>query len=347
MFLYTDPGKTLKPAKALANYRQFLHEEYRSQSKLAGSAFTLLEAFEEVPEAKKKTAAVDWIAFPRTAQVPNDEIDTDRFRFQDEYVEWRVEKTSSGKVKQVTFTTDFLEYYRALAMTGMAELVAAIQAVIPNANPKAAELFGPNFQPDDAQPVARGNKFAAFAKENPWNNGKKGILCLGQQFNTLGALFNLAGRAAVPNSAIPAASVCATLGGFCGPARNSDPSIATAIQSIALAKRGISLIDPVGIEIMRLGGIWRIGSTTLDINNPASNNEVWTISRRGRRAVLKVVPNLTLDDEPITSGAQVASVLKVQASVVSAAEADMPDWSRIGQENSQRLDQAAAAGAPS
>jgi hypothetical protein len=344
MFSYTDPGKTLKPAKALANYRQLLHEEYRSQSKLAGSAFTLLEAFEEIPDARKKTAAVDWIAFPRTAQASNEEIDTDRFRFQDEYVEWRVEKTPSGKVKQITFTTDFLEYYRALAMVGMAELAAAIRAVIPNANPRAAELFGPNFQPYDAQPVARGNKFAAFAPQNPWNNGKKGILCLTQQFNTLGALFNLAGRAAVPNSAIPAAGVCDTLGGFCGSERNSDPSIATAIQTIALARRGISLVDPVGIEIVRLGGIWRIGSTALDINNPAGNQQVWTVSRRGRRAVLKVVPNLTLDDEPVTSGAQVASVLKVQAVVVSASEADMPEWSRIGQENSQRLSQVAAAG---
>ena len=108
MFDYKDPSGRLKPARALNNYRQLVHAQYREQAKRARSAFTLLEAFAELPAGTApREDAVEWLAFPRRFNVGNDRIDTERFQFQDEYVEWRVEK-AAGKVKQVTFTTDFL-----------------------------------------------------------------------------------------------------------------------------------------------------------------------------------------------------------------------------------------------
>ena len=197
---------------------------------------------------------------------------------------------------QVTFTTEFLEYYEALAMASHAALVAGIKKVIPGAAPTAAELYGPNFNPTTAAPEARAQAFRGNATNNPWNDGRKGILCLAQQFNTLSALFNLGGRAAIPKPNVPAGAVCATLGDFCGPARNSDPSIAAAVQTLARASRGLSFADPVGIVIDTLGGIWRIGKTQIDVNDPAANQGAWTITRGGRRAVLKIVPGLLLDD---------------------------------------------------
>jgi hypothetical protein len=346
MFAYTDPAGALKPAAALANYRRLLHEQYRQHARLAGSAFTLLEAFAEVAAAKQRIDSVRWIAFPKTAQASNAEIDADRLEFQDEYVEWRVERDAAGAVSKVTFTTEFPEYYEALALASHTALVNGIKAVIPGAAPTAAELYGPGFTPAGAAPEARARKFREFFRKNPWNDGRKGILCLAQTFNTLGALFNLCGPSAVPKPTIPVGSVCATLGNFCGPARNSDPSIAAAIQTLARAQRGISFADPVGIVLENLGGIWRIGGTEIDINDPAANGGAWTITRSGRRAELTVVPGLLLDDNPIESGAQVAAVLSVVARAVSAAEADMPDWSRIGQEQSQRLNEVANAGVP-
>lgn len=345
MFAYTDPSGTLKPAKALANYRARLHAEYRQHAKLAASAYTLLEAFAAVPAAQQRIDTVRWIAFPKTAQAPNATIDGDRFGLQDEYVEWRVERDAAGAVTRVTFTTEFLEYYEALTMASHAALVAGVKAVLPGAAPTVPELYGPNFNPTSAAPEARARAFRGHAQSNPWNDGRKGIMCLAQQFNTLGALFNLGGRAAVPKPNLPVGSVCASLGGFCGPARNSDPSIASAIQTLARASRGLSFADPVGIVLDALGGIWRIGNTQIDVNDPAANQGVWTITRGGRRAVLTVVPGLRLDDEEIESGAQVASVLSVMAHAVSAAEADLPAWSRVGQEQSQRLDEVANAGA--
>jgi len=342
MFAYTDPSGTLKPARALTNYRGRLHAEYRQHAKLAASAFTLLEAFGEVPAARQRVDTVRWIAFPKTAQATNTTIDNDRFGLQDEYVEWRVERNAAGTVTQVTFTTEFLEYYEALAMASHAALVAGIKAVIPGAAPTAVDLYGPNFNPTTAAPEARARAFRGNATTNPWNDGRKGILCLAQQFNTLGALFNLGGHAAVPKPNVPAGAVCATLGGFCGPERNSDPSISAAVQTLARGSRGISFADPVGIQLESLGGIWRIGAAQIDINDPAGNQGAWTITRGGRRAVLKVVPGLLLDDVAIESGAQVAAVLSVIAQAVSAAEADLPAWSRVGQEQSQRLDEVAA-----
>ncbi|MGH9673002.1 MAG: hypothetical protein ACRD44_07455, partial [Bryobacteraceae bacterium] len=329
MFLYTDSGKTLKPVKALSNYRLLLHGEYVSFARLARSAFTLLEAFADVPAGRKTTHDVEWIAFPKSAGAGNAEIDTERFRFQDEYVEWAVTR-SAGKIRQVTFTTEFLAYYEALAMAGAAALIAAIQAAIPGSNPKKADLFGPGFDPDTASEMSRRGRFASRAQQNPWINGTKGILCLGHRSSTLGALFDLVAKAAIPNPAVPSGDICPSLGGSCVPERNSDPSVAAAVQSLARNGRSLSLTDPAGIEIVRLSGVWRIKDQEIDINDPAANSGAWTVSRGRKRGVLKVTPNLFLDDEPVTSGAQVAASLRVKASVVSAADTDLPEWSRMG-----------------
>jgi hypothetical protein len=340
MFQYTDPGKTLKPAKALANYRTALHVQYVQSAKRPQSAFTLLEAFREIAESKRPTDAVEWAAFPKSANASNAQIDAERFTFQDEYVEWSVDR-AAGQVQRITFTTDFLAYYEALARTSVTALVNAIKAVIPGANPTSAELYGPGAAPTSVSEDARAARFRQFSRQNPWINGQKGIVCLAHVNNTLGALFGLVDAAAVPNTAVPPGAICALLAQACVPERNSDPSIAAAVQTVARGSRSLSLVDPVGIEMARLGGIWRIGSDEIDINDETANQGVWRVTRQGRRGVLNVVPNLLLDDSPVSSGAQVAAVLRVRASVVSAAEADLPEWARIGQESSQRLNEAA------
>jgi hypothetical protein len=339
MFAYTDPGKTLKPAKALTNYRLALHLEYSQSARLAGSAFTLLEAFEEVSAAKKTTGAVEWAAFPRSATATNTQIDADRFRWQDEYVEWTVTK-AAGKVTRVIFTTEFLAYYEALARIGPAELTAAVKAVMPAANPKVSELFGPGFTAATASALseeARASKFRNFAQQNPWVNGQKGILCLAHGSSTLGALFRLVDVASIPNPAVPANAICGTLGGNCVPDRNSDPNIAAAVQTLSQNDRSFSLADPAGIEISTLGGIWRLGNQEIDINDKTTNQGVWKLTRGNRRGELTVPANLVLDDNPITSGAQVAAALRVKSSVVSSLNADLPEWARVGKETSQRL----------
>jgi hypothetical protein len=335
MFGYTDYGKTLKPSDALTNYRQALHLEYSQSARLADSAFTVLEAFDEVAEAKKGRAGVEWAAFPRSAVATNSDIDAKRFKFQDEYVEWAVEKVG-GRIQRVIFTTEFLAYYESLARVGPGELIAAVKAVIPSAQPTVPELFGPGFDASKAAPNARVGRFRSFAQQNPWVNGQKGIICLAHGSSTLGALFRLVDVAAIPNTAVPASAICGQLVGNCVPGRNSDPNIAAAVQGLARNDQSLTLADPTGIEIASLVGVWRQGEQIIDINAGGANS-VWTVTRGGKRGELTVHSDLLLDDAPITSGAQVAAALRVKSTVITAANLDLPEWARAGREGSTRL----------
>src|SRR6266436_2160141 len=99
MFDYSDPTGTglLERTAALVPYRIAIHGLYREFARLPSSAFTLLEAFAELGSAPPALpTTVTWIAFPRTASASFGQIDTRRFDHQDEYVEWRVERSPNG-----------------------------------------------------------------------------------------------------------------------------------------------------------------------------------------------------------------------------------------------------------
>jgi hypothetical protein len=198
-------------------------------------------------------------------------------------------------------------------------------------------LFGKSFNPATASAEARGRQFRNFATQNPWNNGTKEILFLMHPVNSARALFGLLEQCAIPKTNLPPAAVCASVGGACVPGRNSDPSVCSAVQSVAREKKSLTLKDPVGISIMTLEGIWKINNKQIDINDPATNKGVWALSRGNRRGVLKVVAGLTVDGDPITSGAQVSTRLKVGSTVIAASEAVLPEWSRMGKETSRQL----------
>ncbi|ARV57428.1 hypothetical protein BZZ01_01195 [Nostocales cyanobacterium HT-58-2] len=337
MFAYTDPTGSdfLKSQKALEIYRNDIDSFYRRSALRPNSAFTLLEAFEGLTSDKGlQIATISWIAFPKLANRPFDVIDANRFDLQDEYVEWRTE-TKDGKVTRVTFTTEFPEYYQALAKVSADALIAGIKNTILGANPTIEELFGPGFNPRTVSARSRSNQFRSNLQKNPWNNGQKGILCLTQTNNTVGALFGLVEPCAISRLDIPAAAVCGKVS--CVPGRNSDPAICQEAQNAARASLGLSLQDPVGIKIQGLEGIWRIGGQAIDINDPSENQGAWIISRNGRRAVLDVSKGVTIENTPITSGAQVAAKLAVGADVILAPEAVLPEWAQTGEESSSRL----------
>ncbi len=331
MFNYKDPTGTnfLENQGALDEYRAILQSQYLRSASVPDSAFTLLEAFEELASGTvPSVTGVSWLAFPKTASASFEEIDRDRFRWQDEYVEWRTEKDDSGSVTRITFTTELPEYYEALAEVSLDALIAGVKEVIPGANPTVQELLGVTSDPV----FGRSRRFRRHLRENPWNNGEKGILCLTQGFNTMGALFNLLDKCGISRPGVAADTVCSIVGGACGPGRNSDPRICSAAQTLARNAQGLSLSDPVGINIVELRGIWRISGRQIDINDSTTNGNLWSISRGGRRAVLNIVDGLTLDGDLITSGAQVSQSLFVDAKVISAPETSLPDWAKIGQE---------------
>jgi hypothetical protein len=129
--------------------------------------------------------------------------------------------------------------------------------------------------------------------------------------------------------------VCAFVGGACGQRRNSDPRISLAVQNLALRDDVLTAADPIGIFLQGLEGEWTLGGTQIDINDPAQDNGIWTLSRNARRAVLTVTPELRLDGQVIRTGAQVSAQLQAAAEVLAAPGAAAPHWAKTG--NEERL----------
>ena len=132
MFGYTDPtgGTLLERSGALIQYRATLHSEYKSGAQHPDSAFTLLSAFSTLTEDRVATSSIPWVAFPKSVQGTDMQIDDGRTVLQDEYVEWRVERDANNKVIRIEFTTEFSEYYEAFAALGFDPLREAIRETI-------------------------------------------------------------------------------------------------------------------------------------------------------------------------------------------------------------------------
>jgi hypothetical protein len=333
MFAYKDPtGLTvLENQGALNNYRGLVDGQYQRARRELNSAFASLDDFEQVtPGAQVRDAAVEWHAFPISRLgVSDEQFDRSRDQTQDEYVEWRVEK-SSNRVTRVTFTTEFREYWLALAAVGFEQLVAGIKAIDNTANPTLEELYGTSSPAELNTPRKRFNAFDGHLRSNPWNNGSRGILCLIQGANTIGALFTLVMQCATPRPEMPVGSVCGVSN--CGSNRDSDPKICAACQTFARAGDALTLADPVGIEIFRMDGVWELDGALVNIS---TRSDLWQVSRNGRRAVLNVPTGLTLDGEEIITGAQVSRSVTVRAKVLLVKDTELPVFARRGQEGTR------------
>lgn len=334
MFNYSDPTgtDTLIKTGALKSYQRIVERAYQGQATLPGSAFTLLEAFDGLPPDKIDRVMVDWLAFPlRFAQKDSLEIDKERFKFHEEYIEWSTKKNQAQKLQEITFTTEFREYFMILAATDTAALKDEIQKLYPEANPTDVELFGANFNQETVTPSERAGQFEEHLPRNPWNNGEKGILCLTEGPNSLGALFGLLGACGIVQD-VESAEVCANVEGACVPGRSSDPRVCQAAQDLAKAQKSFSASDPAGIQILRLEGTWEINGQPIDINDEQLNQGVWKVTRNKHRATLDLSKNVTIAGEPITSGAQVAAKLVVGAEVLFTADKNLPVWAQMGKE---------------
>jgi hypothetical protein len=170
MFSYSDPTGSgfLEQTGALQTYREmvdFFHQQFH---RLERSAFTLREAFDELAGgAAAASTRIEWKAFPVTAAATPKEIDRRRFDFQDEYVEWRVETKPDGTLARVTFTTEFPQYFQALAKLGAAPLKEEVIRLHAGSNPTDGDLFGAGFNPATASPQSRADRFLAHLRNNP------------------------------------------------------------------------------------------------------------------------------------------------------------------------------------
>ena len=135
---------------------------------------------------------------------------------QPTYIEWRTEKDANGNVVRVTFTTEFFEYYEALAAQSAAAVVRELSRLTGVAVP-ATDIFGAGFDPDAATPSGRAARVLEMAERNPWLNSDKGIAFLMHGSNTLGALFGLLAECGVRKQNIDASDVCGSVDGACVP----------------------------------------------------------------------------------------------------------------------------------
>lgn len=255
-------------------------------------------------------APVIWSAFSgRLAGNPDGlQLADDSRHQQDEYCEWAVER-SGGKITRITFTTEVPEYFEHLFDTDKGALLALYR-----------ELVGPEVDPAGLEEGER------YLRANEWNSSTTGRpVHLIQGSNSLEAAVRLAAEATVlrerdgePVTGNEDLVVC---GGLGEPTRNSDPSIAAAVNNAAAQGDEITLEDPPGLYI---DGLITGGMATPD---GADAGLFWKPERGAPghtvRASFEVpedrgyaVGDITIGGRPIELGAQVAVRVRVRIDAV-------------------------------
>jgi hypothetical protein len=302
---------------------------------------------------KAVEAAIDWNAFPRVierklgagteAAFRAAEPDTlpitfnrlhkrdTRFRPQDEYLEWRVDRDGEGNIVRVTFTCEPPEYWEAMAhgypllyngprsegeIDGRQKVLTLYR-----------QLVGPEVREEDLFP---GGVYDPF---NKWNTSH-GIVHLTHPSNTLGAEINLAVEATVlrkrpDGTPITDEQELIICSGYGAKERNSDPSIGGDVNGHARAHAFLTLRNPVGLYIQDLKpeGWTRPGPNNTRVK---TETEFWTVVRgdgpaqMGLRAVYEIpqgtlrpdgkqmtVSDIRIAGAPIRFGGQIARFISV------------------------------------
>jgi len=184
--------------------------------------------------------------------------------FQEEYLEWRVER-KSGVITRVELTVELPERWFRLAGDEPEQALDVIAgfAGVPTLEPQA--VYGP-FDPFAGSATAAGRS-AAFAAtmlgprhRNPLNDGRSAITCLTQRSNTLAALSALAAAALTPRfvrrpdrqpaiRSPTAGELMPLLGGAAQAGRGSDPVLVERFARLAFEKRTVAFAEPVGLWI--------------------------------------------------------------------------------------------------
>jgi hypothetical protein len=110
-----------------------------------------------------------------------------------------------------------------------------------------------------------------------------------------------------------------------------------AAQDLARGNSSFWLQDPAGIRILELdpNAQWTLDGQAIDINNPATNQGIWTVSRNGRRGVFTLQGDVRVGGNKITTGTQLSHLLFVGADVIHAPDAVLPEWAQAGHESTR------------
>jgi hypothetical protein len=227
----------------------------------------------------------------------------DRFRPQDEYLEWHAHRDpDSGKITRVDLTCEGPEYWDFLSRVAPDVLLALYRRHVSPDVTMAQVMPGGRYRPG-----------------NVWNTAR-GAMHLTHPANSLGAEIKLAADATVlrrrGDRTITDADELITCAGFGERLRSSDPRIGADVNALARLGYAITLADPVGLYIVRLETQgWRKPDGT-----PVGNYLRITRGVRGQalRAVYEVPPrarsggkrfvvgDIEIGGRPIQWGGQIA-----------------------------------------
>jgi hypothetical protein len=253
-------------------------------------------------------SAVVWSAFPTSLRVaPAKRLETadGARRHMDEYCEWAVERNPAGKITRVTFTTEVPEYFDHLFKNDRGRLLDIYQTFV-----------SPRVKARDLERNGR------YVRANRWNSTTRGRPAhLIQGSNNLGAAVTLAAQSTIlrreGGAPVTSKQRLVECGGLGNPFRNSDPQIASVLNSAARAGDEIALADPVGLYI---DGLITGGMTTPDGANPAT---FWKAERGRRGHVVRaayevpkgrgyVVGDIKAGNRPILFGGQLAQRVRIR-----------------------------------
>jgi hypothetical protein len=263
---------------------------------IAWSGFPKL-VFSQFPTREEAFAAAD-----QPVTVSGNNVRGGR-TLQDEYLEWFLHRDAQGRIVAVDFVTETRRYWTELF--GMSKELAA---------QKYSEILG------NAVDVAAISK--RDGTYNPLNrfNTTDGIIHLIQPNNTLEAELDIAVQSTrqrtddtgQPTSDVVSCSHCGDPNGLGEPGRNSDPTIAQQVNTVAQTGCFLAVPDPVGLYIEKLDLRGFAGPAGVDVST------CWKIVRGDPavRARFQVPNGMQLSDFtvagiPITHAGQIAEKISV------------------------------------
>jgi hypothetical protein len=256
------------------------------------------------------TIPIPWFAYPGRRQLDDAEIVDGNRDEQDEYCEWSVTK-DAGAITKVTFTTEVPNYFELLHRVDSKAVLALYH-----------EHIDEGIRPEE---LLRAD--GSYDPNNVHNTRTDGpIMHLRQRNNTLPAAISLVWAATFLRSHPDGTQVnsktalvrCAGLG---DEERNSDPKIATEVNSLAENRMRITLADPVGLYITGLG----ISGMTFP--DGVGKDDCWHVERGTPGHVVRAsfsvpenrgtVSDVFIDGEPIRFGGQLAARVGVRIAAVA------------------------------
>jgi hypothetical protein len=254
-----------------------------------------------------------------------------KYRPQDEYLEWVTRRDIEGNITEVIFTAEGPEYWDFISFDP--DLLLALYRELVSPQVRLEDLY---FDRDVS--YMNGNQGGTVSYNrgdyNPYNAWNMlGAIHLTQPANTLGAEIQLAkaatrlyGDSAIIVTEDPQLVTC---GGYGGINRMSDPTIGSTVNSAVRSGSSVSLRDPIGLYIKGIDPnafALKDGTPISNINDyfvpirPNPSNVVDMVVRArfrvpdgvlvdGRQAF---VNDLLVDADPIQYGGQIADKITLR-----------------------------------